>query len=441
MQAPLPQTTLTEPSEPDLRPRAPGASYKWWVVGMLWLICFLNYADRQAIFAIFPKLKEEFGFDKFQLGLIGSAFMWVYALGAPLAGYAGDRLRRKDLILGGCLFWSAVTVTTGWCTRLWQFVVVRALEGFGETFYFPASMALVSDYHGPRTRSKAMSLHQSSVYVGTVAGSWFAAWLAERHGWRAGFYVFGVCGVLVAVLLYRALREPPRGGEPPKRNDSVAATPAVPIASLFRDPAVLLLMATFVGANFVATIFLTWTPTFLVEKFGFRLSTAGLSGSAFIHLASAVSAPIGGILADRLVRRLPGGRTLVQALGLLVGSVFVFLIGTTSDVRTLLIAMTAFGAAKGLYDSNIFASLYDAVDPRARATAAGLMNTVGWSGGALGPLVVGWLARHGPRATEVENMSWAIAWTGVIYLAGVPLLLLAGFFLTKRAAARHGSEE
>jgi len=87
-------------------------AYKWLVVGMLWCVCFLNYADRQAIFSIFPKLKDVFGFDTVQLGLIGSAFMWIYAFGAPVAGYIGDRVRRKELILGGCLFWSFVTITT-----------------------------------------------------------------------------------------------------------------------------------------------------------------------------------------------------------------------------------------------------------------------------------------------------------------------------------------
>ena len=103
-------------------------NYKWAVVGMLWFVCFFNYADRQSIFSVFPKLKEEFGFNPVQLGLIGSAFMWVYALGAPLAGFIADRLPRKHLILGGCLFWSAITVMTGWCNRLWHFVTVRALE-------------------------------------------------------------------------------------------------------------------------------------------------------------------------------------------------------------------------------------------------------------------------------------------------------------------------
>src|SRR5512138_868551 len=72
-------------------------NYKWLVVGMLWLVCFFNYADRQAIYSVFPKLKEEYGFDKVQLGLIGSAFMWVYAGGATFAGFVCDRFRRKDL--------------------------------------------------------------------------------------------------------------------------------------------------------------------------------------------------------------------------------------------------------------------------------------------------------------------------------------------------------
>src|SRR4051812_48821627 len=184
-----------------------GPSYKWSVVFMLWLVCFFNYADRQAIFSIFPKLQQEFGFSKVQLGLIGSAFMWVYALGAPFAGFIGDRYRRKDLILGGCLFWSAVTMLTGRGGRLWHFVAVRAMEGFGETFYFPASMSLTSDYHGRGTRSRALSFHQSSVYVGTIAGSWLGAWFAVEYDWRVGFYAFGGAGALLALVLYAFLRE------------------------------------------------------------------------------------------------------------------------------------------------------------------------------------------------------------------------------------------
>jgi MFS family permease len=399
---------------------------------MLWFVCFLNYGDRQAINSIFPKLHDEFGFDEVQLGLIGSAFMWVYAFAAPFAGYVGDRLRRKDLILGGCLFWSFVTITTSWCGKLWQFVTVRALEGLGETFYFPASMSLVSDYHDRSTRSKALSFHQSSVYAGTIAGSWLAAWLAERSGWRSGFYVFGGTGMVLALVLYLFLREPRRG----QSEGTIVAEPAMPIGDasrlIFGKPTVLLLMAAFLGANFVATIFLTWTPTFLVEKFHFKLAAAGLFGSAFIHLASAVGSPAGGILADRLSRRFAGGRILVQAAGLLLGASFVTLVGSTSRISTLLAAMTLFGFFKGLYDSNIFAAVYDAVPPTARSTVAGVMNTVGWGGGALGPLFVGVATKYGPCGSKVANMSHAIAWTGAVYVVAAALLIIAATVFAPR---------
>lgn len=390
---------------------------------MLWFVCFFNYADRQAIFSVAPKLKEEFGFNKEQLGYIFSAFMWVYAAGAPFAGFLGDRVRRKDLILGGCLFWSLVTVMTGWCGKFWHFVTVRALEGFGETFYFPASMSMVSDYHSKKTRSRAMGFHQSSVYLGTIVGSWVGALFAEHYGWRLGFYFFGGAGMVLALLLYKFLREPAR-----EQPESAPAADFRPLGvrdtlrAIFRTPTAIVLMVVFVGANFVATIFLSWTPTFLVEKFQFKLSAAGLNGTVYIHLASALTVPLAGALADKLSRRLAGGRMLVQAMGLLIGAPFVFLVGTTRDVGTLIVAMMIFGVCKGLYDSGIFASLYDVVEPRARATAAGIMNTVGWTGGALGPVFVGYWSMHGGQESEVENMSHAIAYCGPIYLVCAALL-------------------
>jgi MFS family permease len=419
----------------------------WRVVAMLWLVCFFNYADRQAIYAVFPLLEDEFGFDKFQLGLIGSAFMWIYAGGAPFAGFIADRVKRVHLILGGCIFWSFVTVATAWCSKLWQFVAVRALEGFGETFYFPASMSLTADYHGPRTRSRAFAIHQSSVYAGTILGSWAGATIAERFGWRTGFYLFGASGILVASILYCFLSEPERGAADraeAMREDSSgsgAHSSAKPIAAplgvrataslLLRRPAVILLMLAFLGANFVATIFLTWTPTFLKEKFGFSLGSAGLSGTLFIHLASAIAAPLAGILADRFARRFAGGRVIVQAVGLLVGSVFVALVGLCSTTGVLIASMTAFGFCKGCYDSGIFASLFDQVEPRARASAAGLMNTIGWGGGALGPLFVGWATQAAvssdatSKVAEVDAMSRAIATGGIVYLCCAGLLLIA----------------
>lgn len=409
---------------------------------MLWFVCFFNYADRQALSGVAPLLKEEFGFTNEQMGTIGSAFMWVYAGAAPLAGFIGDRFRRRDLILGGCLFWSLVTVATGWCSRFWHFVTVRALEGFGETFYFPASMSLISDYHTTKTRSRAMAFHQSSVYAGTILGSWLGALFAEKLGWRTGFYFFGGAGMVLAIVLFFFLREPARGQADAAVGAAAdAVLPPAPAPSpgvrtvlgdIFRTPTAVLLLIVFAGANAVAGVFLFWTPSFLREKFGFTLASAGLSGAVFIHLASAFSVPFGGWLADRFARRYAGGRMLVQFIGLATGAIFVMLVGSTRHVGTLIAAMTCFGLCKGLYDSNIFAATYDVVAPRSRASAAGVMNTVGWGGGALATALTGWYADHGPHGSAMANMSQAIAFGGVIYLAGAALLLVAVLFRAQR---------
>ena len=426
---------------PAAAPSAPASPrYKWWVVFMLWFVCFFNYADRQALSGVVPKLKEEFGFTNEQMGTIGSAFMWVYAGAAPLAGFIGDRIRRKHLILGGCMFWSLVTMLTGWCGRFWHFVGVRALEGFGETFYFPASMSLVSDYHSPATRSRAMSFHQSSVYAGTILGSWLGAWLAMHYGWRSGFYLFGGMGLVLAAVLYLFLREPTRGAS--ELTAPVAAAAPAPnlatvLGDVFRTPSAVILMAVFAGANAVAGVFLFWTPTFLKEKFDFKLATAGLTGAVFIHLASAFSVPWGGWLADLFSRRWAGGRMLVQMLGLAGGATFVVLVGLTQSVATLIAAMTLFGICKGIYDANIFASVYDVVHPRSRASAAGIMNTVGWLGGAAATALTGWYADHGGYGSSVANMSHAIALGGAVYLAGALLLLLAGLGFARRDVRRQ----
>lgn len=411
---------------------------KWIVLGMLWLVCLLNYADRQAISSLFPLLERDFGFTKAQLGLIGSAFMWVYAASAPFAGYAGDRHSRKGLILGGCLFWSLMTVFTGWCGRLWQFVTARALIGLGESVYFPAAASLLSDYHGPRTRSTALSFHQSAVYIGTIAGGWLGALLAEKCGWRWAFHVFGGAGIVVALLLWLRLREPTRGMSEGRLSpgEAVGNGNGSGILETFRGllarPGVMLLMAAFACANGVAAIFLIWAPTFLYEKFHLGLAAAGFSAVAGIQLASAVSAPLSGLLADRLSLTLPGARMLVQAVALMAGSFCVVLVGLAPEIEALIGAMICFGLCKGAYDGGIFASVFDLVGHTERASVAGLMNLLGWGGGALGPVVIGVAATYG-TGSPTERMGGAIAWSGLAYLAA------AGFIVTAFALYRGNS--
>ncbi len=444
---------ITAPSRSPAK--APSGWYRWAVVAMLWFICFFNYADRQAISAILPKLQIEFGFSKAEQGWIAAAFMYVYALSAPLAGRVGDRVSRKLLILGGLYVWSIVTGFTAACSKLWHFIFVRGAEGLGETFYFPASMSLVSDYHSTKTRSRAMSLHQTSVYAGTVGGASLAGWMAERYGWRYPFIVLGGAGVLLGLALAAFIREPRRNeaelleqGQPidddaapprssPSVERSVRSTLIAPFSEvlsfaweLLRIPSALLLVLAFFGANFVAFVFITWMPTFLKEKYDLDLASAAFSATFYMQFASMLGSIAGGFLADYWGVRRRGGRSLVQAIGALCGAPLIFICGSTRDLSVLLWAMTFFGLSKGVYDSNIWASLYDVVPAAKRGSAVGLTNMIGWFGAGLGSVAVGVVVDRG------VSMSYAIASTAVIYIVVAGLLVLSAYWTPKAAEAR-----
>jgi MFS family permease len=404
-------------------------SYKWVVIGMLWFVCFLNYADRQAIFSVFPLLKGQMHLSDVQLGIVGSSFMWMYALFGPFAGSLCDRFPRKTIILCALIFWSGVTAATALAQSYPELVLCRALGGLGEAFYFPAAMSLISDYHGLKTRSRAMSLHQSSVYAGSIAGGAVSGFMGQYHGWRSSFYLFGAAGIMVGVVMWGFLREPIRGMSDAMQMEAApdphsGGSIVEGLREVFQNRMVMLLVVVFVAANFVAVVFLTWMPTFLYRKFHMSLSMAGLNGTAYLQIASVLGVLVGGVLADALRRKRADGRLLTQAVGLLCGVPFLFLTGWTISIPLLLIAMAGFGFFKGLYDANIFAGLYDVVPVHRRGSAAGVLNSLGWLGGGFAPVLIALAAAR-------FGLGVCISATAGIYLF-IAVLMFAGARIVRR---------
>jgi MFS family permease len=421
---------------PAARSLAATPNYKWWVVAMLWLISFFNYADRQAIFSVFPLLEREMHLTSVQLGLLGSSFAWVYGLSAPFAGMIVDRVKRKTAILGGLEAWSLICVATVLSRNFRHLLFWRAAEGLGETFYYPASMSLISDYHGRGTRSRAMGIHQTSVYVGTIGGGFFAGLIGQYYGWRLSFVVFGGLGIVLGFVLNRYLVEPPRGAAEVADVKGASHAPvalrggmSLPafLRLVARTPTLLCLMGAFMCANFVAVVLLSWMPKFLYDRFHMGLAMAGLTATLFVQLASMAGAPAGGWLADVWRRRSTRGRIAVQTIGVLGGAPFVVMCGLTRSVTTLVVALTLWGFFKGLYDANIFASVFDLVPPEARGRAAGFMNMIGWlAGGGSAPIVIGLIA-------ERASLGAAMALASLVYVAA-GALLIAGMMLMARSS-------
>jgi MFS family permease len=394
--------------------------YKWYIVGMLWAVCFLNYADRQAVFTLFPLLRVEFHLSDMQLAWLGSSFMWMYAVSGPFAGWLGDWLSRRGLILGGLFIWICITTMTIVSRDYWQLVTLRALSGIAEAVYFPAAMSLISSYHGPETRSRAMSVSQSAVYMGTVGGGVMASLVGEHFGWRSNFIFFDILGLSTFFFLLAFFKEPQRTAPAERRS-----APAKPLArtslygalsEVLASPLALRLIAAFIGANFVAMIFMTWLPSFLFRKFHMSLAMAGVSATVYLQAASVAGVLCGGALADTLARRDKGGRMLTQACGLLAGVPFLFITGWTLSVTILVAGMIGFGFCKGIYDANIWASLHDVVRPESRATAVGAMNSLGWLGGGVAPLAIA-------AGSQRFGMGACLSATSVVYMLSAGILL------------------
>src|ERR1051325_7008048 len=220
---------------------------------MLWCISAINYADRQAIFAVFPLLEKELHLTTVQLGLLGSSFAITYGICGVFAGAVVDRVRRVSAVLWGLYTWSIIYSATAISRTFPQLLAFRAAEGLGETVYYPASMSLIGAYHGHETRSRAMGLHQTSVYVGTIAGGFFAGLIGQRYGWRWSFIVCGAAASLLGLVLHRYLKEPP---------SVKTAESRMPLGEMFalllRTPTVLCLLGAFLCANFVAVVLLSW---------------------------------------------------------------------------------------------------------------------------------------------------------------------------------------
>jgi MFS family permease len=380
---------------------------------MLWIVSFFNYADRSAITAIFPVLRSDYHFTAAELGLLGSAFLWVYACSAPVVGFLGDRFSRKTIIIGGLVFWSIVTFVTPFAGTIGMFIFFRALTGLGEASYYPAGTSMISDFHEPKTRSRALSVHQTAVFVGGIVGTTLAGFLAERFHWQYAFFTYGGAGIILALILWVFMKDAPKG----MAERLVSKEEKVPVGVALRTPSVLLLAFVFFGANFVTWALNTWVPTYIHDQYHLSLTASAFAGTSSLQIASLLGVLVGGVLADLLYRRSIMARFYILAGGLLVATPFVFLIGQTLSVAVLVFCLIGAGFFKGMFDANIYAAMHQVTLPNVRSTAVGFMTAIGFLGAGLAPFVIG-------VYSPALGLGPAMALTSVLYIvAGIPLLV------------------
>jgi MFS family permease len=223
----------------------------------------------------------------------------------------------------------------------------------GEAFYYPAANSLIGEFHH-KTRAQAMAIHQTALYLGIVASGFIAGYIGENFGWRIAFLTFGLIGILWVVLLIFRLKGPLTIKQK-KQN--------IPFKEVFQylkgKPIFLMLSVAFGGFQFAMIGFLTWMPTFLHEKFNLSLSNAGFSSVFYVNAFAVAGVLFGGAFSDRFSQKWKKIRLKTEYISLLLGAPFLFWIGNAESLNALYIAFCGLGFFRGIYDSNLFAALFD----------------------------------------------------------------------------------
>ena len=368
--------------------------YKWEVVILLWIAFFLNQADRQAFNIVLPNIQEHLGASDSTMGLIAMLFNLFYAVTVPFAGYFADRMSRSRQIWVSTLIFSTATLFTGLSGGIFSFILFRCFGmGLGQGMFGPTYTGLIAEYHDSLTRARAMSLHQTSYYIGVITCGFLAGWVAEKLGWQYAFFIFGGIGIaFTAILALRLKDKAPEEilstGEADKGRDDVPSLPTA-IGAIFKVPTAVCMLVAYCGLIFGLNGYLTWMPKYLKETFNLSLSSAGFHSMFWTYVAAFVGVLVAGTLSDKLAVKNNKYRMYLQALGLACGAIFLFFMGGKSSLVLVYICFAGWGFFRAFFDANTYSVLYDVTPERLHASCGSVMGMTGFAIGALAPVILG----------------------------------------------------
>jgi MFS family permease len=391
----------------------------WFSVAVLFAVNILNFYDRHVPGALVEPMRKEFNLDDTQVGLLGSAFIWLYAIvGVPL-GVIADRWSRKKLLAWGVVIWTALTASAGLATSFSLLLFSRFGVGLGEAACAPTATSWLGDLFPATKRSRVLALFMMGVPVGGALGYFFGGPIAQAYGWRTAM----VTAALPAVLLVPALlllREPERGASegqheilasaafggnergpgglsaPSNANADVALrTSRTSVWSVLRIPTLWWIIVSGALLNFCAYAFAGFLPAFLSRLHGLSVARSGMVTGVLYFLGGVSGGLLSGHLGDYIIHRRKDGRMVCAAVMALV-TVPLACIGILQPRGSLIVATVFLGlmyASLSTYYGFVYAAIQDIVAPRQRAsTMAIYFMAMYMCGASFGPLLTGRLS-------------------------------------------------
>ena len=363
--------------------------YPWILVGLLWVVALLNYLDRQML----STMKSAMQLDIHELqsaanfGYLMAVFLWIYGIMSPFSGIIADKVNRKWLIIFSLFIWSLVTFFMGYATSFSQIYWLRAFMGFSEALYIPAGLSLISDYHPSKTRSLAIGIHMSGIYMGQALGG-FGATIANQFSWQQAFHSFGLIGIAYSLVLILFLKDEIRMKHTNKEVKRI--NPLNSLNSVLKGVGLLLsnisfwiILMYFAVPSLPGWGVKNWLPTLFAQNLKIDMSLAGPMATITLAGASLLGVLFGGIVSDQWVQKNMRGRIYTSAIGLGLTVPALFLISYGHSLLSVVGASFCFGFGFGMFDTNNMPILCQFVASKYRATAYGLMNLVGVFSGAI----------------------------------------------------------
>jgi MFS family permease len=399
-------------------------------LALLALVYTFNFLDRTLIYILFGPIKAELGLGEMQLALLGSTSFVIFytVLGVPF-GRLADRVNRVGMITVGLTIWSVFSGLTGLMHDFWGIFFCRLMVGVGEATLGPAAISLLADFYPPERRANANALFTAGVPLGAALAMFGGGALAHSWGWRGAFFALGFPGVLLAIMLAAAVREPARTSVRPAAAGSLRRSMRV----LLRNRTLWLHTAGYAALAFSANAVSMWMPALLAARYGVELRTVGMVMGACTLVGGLVGAGFGGRLADAWRRRSRGGRLRFGAAAALcaVPLWLGLLLAPSFTVATLFLA-PLLGCAL-VWLGPAAADLAELVDAEDRGLAVGLyylgVNAVGYG---LGPPLLGWLAESLGSGVDPTRVGDALLVCPIVAVVAAGVLL-AG------ARAREGA--
>ena len=398
--------------------------YKWTVLLLVSVAYFLAQGTRQIYAAVLPQIKADLaggGIDDTRLGLVSSTFTFVFGLMMPFAGLAGDLLKRKWVLVTGGILFSVGIFCSGFATGLGMlFISYGILNAIGQSLMPPCNSSLISQYH-VETRGTAFSIYQSAIYLGIIVCSLVSGQMAGmgEGGWRKAFWLFGAISLVWSLVIALRLKDSPVAEQSAEASDEGVRSIAEAFKAFARKPTSFILMAALGCYFFTTYAFKTWSPVFMMRAFPeMPTTTAIFHVVVWFYVGALVGVTLGGRISDRRRKTRPAARLDIELVGLALCVPFVLLMAFAQNLPLMILAIAMFGFATGVYDSNLYAALFEVINPRYRAVATGLFGCGGCIFGAFGPAIAGLLSdSFGMRVAMGSLAAFALLGTLCILFA------------------------